>query len=168
MANASTPTARPGPSAASRIGKAALSAGKVGSAGIQAAHSELPIPQAPAWAGYWTFVTAIVLFMFVIYTAQKGTLSAWIGFLGWSSPADIGSATGQTSTAANPVVGTVVRATPGQPGLNLNNPVAGIPGLGTAFQSLLPGNSQGSATQTSPVKPIQSPASAISGHISRD
>ena len=44
---------------------------------------------------------------------------------------------------------------PGQPGLNLNNPFAGIPYLGGEFQSLLPGNSNSTTSSTPPATPGQ-------------
>jgi hypothetical protein len=134
---------------AGHVGRAAISVGKSASSGVQAAHGELPLPQAPSYVGYWTFVTATIILAFVLYLAQKNRLGVWLAFFSWSNPLPVGT-TGQTSTAANPNVGTVVGATATQPGLNLNNPFAGIPGLGTEFQSLLPGNSQGSATQSTP------------------
>jgi hypothetical protein len=61
----------------------------------QAATSAAGLPDAPAWAGYWTWVTAVILLMFVLYTAQKGTLSTWLGFFTWSTQA--------TPTATDPL-----------------------------------------------------------------
>lgn len=64
---------------------------------VKAVHSELPIPQPVEWAGYWTFVTATIIIMFLLFIAEKGTLSTWIGFFSWTNPAQVGSATGDQS-----------------------------------------------------------------------
>jgi hypothetical protein len=143
-------------SVAGHVARAAVSTGRATTSVVKGVHSELPIPQAPSWGGYWNWVSATVILAFVLYTAQKGTLGTWVSFFGWNpQPAptttSAASTTGQTSTAANPNVGTVVGAgVAGSSGLNLNNPFAGIPGLGQEFQSLLPGNSNGAATQSTP------------------
>jgi hypothetical protein len=73
------------PSAAQSHAKILSNAGASASAGIQAIHGSLPLPQAPSWMGYWTFVTATILGLFVLYTAKQGTLPVWISFLGWGS-----------------------------------------------------------------------------------
>ena len=61
---------------------------------IQAAHraSGLPGASPPAWSGYWTFVTATIIIMFVLFVAKKGTLGTWIGFLSWSAPKSLTAA----------------------------------------------------------------------------
>jgi len=139
-------------SVADHVARAAVSAGRATTSIAKGVHSELPIPQAPSWGGYWNWVSATVIIAFIMYTAQKGTLPQWVTFFGWNpQPAPTtASTTGQTSTAANPNVGTVVGAGNGQPGLNLNNPFAGIPGLGGGFQTLLPGNSNSTTSSTPP------------------
>lgn len=105
-------------------------------------------------------IFAMILFAFVVWITTKGELQKYLSFFtpvaGKQGPAvdpvSASSTTGQTSTAANPNVGTVVGAgaIPGFPGVNLTNPFAGLPGIGGGFQTLLPGNSNGSATQTVP------------------
>jgi hypothetical protein len=105
-------------------------------------------------------IFAMILLSFIIWITSKGELPTYIAFFKPGNiglPLDLitatsstGTNTGQTSTPTNPNTGTVVAAGNGQPGLNLNNPFAGIPILGGAFQTLLPGNSNGSATQQVP------------------
>lgn len=105
---------------------------RVGAA-VQAAHAELPLPQAPSWTGYWTFVTAAIIVMFILYLAQKGTLGIWLSFFSWSSPAPIGTTAGAPGAAPSaldtPLPGT---KTPGTPGLTIN-PFAGLPGVLNPF-----------------------------------
>jgi uncharacterized integral membrane protein len=89
----------------------------------KAIHSQLPIPQPPQWSGYWTFVTALILFMFVLYVAQKGTLTTWLSFFAWTTPQPVGNATsaGAVSGAiTNPLTGATI-----SPGLS-SNPLAGL------------------------------------------
>lgn len=90
---------------------------------ISGAHRELPLPQAPAWAGYWTFVTGTIIVMFILFTAKKGSLQQWLQFLWWTQPQPLASAGGAPASQAQ---GTGVGATPGQPGL-VANPFAGLP-----------------------------------------
>lgn len=67
------------------------------SATVQGAHAALPVLPQPTeqWGGYWTFVTATIVVMFILYTAQKGTLSTWLSFFAWSNPSTptVGGAT---------------------------------------------------------------------------
>lgn len=59
--------------------------------------------EAPSWADYWTFVTATIVVMFVLFLAKNGHLSTWIGYLGWSSPQALGASPaseGATTAAA--------------------------------------------------------------------
>jgi hypothetical protein len=69
-------------SVAGHVARAAVSAGRATTSIAKGVHSELPIPQAPSWGGYWNWVSAVVILAFVMYTAQKGTLSTWVGFFG--------------------------------------------------------------------------------------
>lgn len=62
-------------------------AGQVATAGAQAVTQTAGLPAAPSWAGYWTWVAAIVMLMFILYTAKKGTLATWFGFFTWQTPA---------------------------------------------------------------------------------
>jgi hypothetical protein len=54
--------------------------GKRGVTGIDAAGAARAgleagsVPAPPAWAGYWTWVSAVIILMFVLYLAQKGRL----------------------------------------------------------------------------------------------
>lgn len=75
-----------------KIGKLASRAGKHITQSAQTAHGQLEVlPQAPAWSGYWTFVTATIIFAFILYLAQKSRLNAWIAFFSWSTPAQVGT-----------------------------------------------------------------------------
>ena len=136
--------------------RAAIGTGRAATSAIRGVHSELPLPQPPAYGGYWSFVSASLILLFVLYLAANNRLGVWIAFFSWTKPGviatatDAGSSTGQTATSGNPNIGTVVGAGAGQPGINLNNPFAGIPGIGGGFQTLLPGNSNGSGTQSTP------------------
>jgi len=106
-------------------------------------------------------IFAMLLFGFVVWITTKGELATYLAFFKPGSAgiptnpvtaSSTSGATGTTATPGNPVVGTVVGAgvIPGFPGTNLNNPFAGLPVVGPAFQSILRGNSQGSAIQTVP------------------
>lgn len=104
-------------------------------------------------------IFAMLLFAFVVWVTTKGELATYLAFFkpgaGTGPKADLVTATpsdGTKATAANPNIGTVVGAgvIPGVPGVNLNNPFAGIPGLGGGFQTLLPGNSNGGGAAAVP------------------
>jgi hypothetical protein len=138
---------------------AAVSTARTASKTVQAI---APIEGAASYGGYWNFVAGSIILMFLLYVAQKGHLSTWIGFFSWTAPASIGTATntpaqsaGTAPSAANPNVLTVVGAwiLPGFPGLNISNPAAGIPVVGGAVQSLLPGNSNSTTPSTPPATP---------------
>lgn len=98
-------------------------------------------------------IFAMVLFAFVVWITTKGELPTYAAFFkpgsGALGPTPVtvaaSSTTGQTSTPANPNVGTTVGAgiIPGFPGVNLNNPFAGLPLIGGGFQTILPGNANG-------------------------
>jgi hypothetical protein len=64
----------------------------------QAATSAAGLPSPPAWAGYWTFVSATLILAFVLYLAKHGRLAAWLAFFTPQTPAPIASATGAGST----------------------------------------------------------------------
>jgi hypothetical protein len=98
------------PSNAGRV--AAQTAGNA----FRGAHQLSGLPQAPSWAGYWTFVTAAIIVMFVLFVAKKGTLSTWIGFLSWSTPLPLGTPTASgTSPATTSGASTGSTATLGSP-----------------------------------------------------
>jgi hypothetical protein len=82
--------------------KKVAAAGQQLNKGVQAAHGELPIPQPPAWAGYWTFTTAVIIFAFILYVTKKGTVGTWLGFFSWSTPKAVGT-TGAPSNSQSPV-----------------------------------------------------------------
>lgn len=119
-------------------------------------------------------IFAMLLFAFIVWITTKGELPLYLSFFKKGSAqgppvtAISGSSTtGQTSTAVNPVVGTVVGAgiIPGFPGVNLNNPFAGVPTVGGIFQSILPGNSNGSATQSVPGQANPIPWGSVGGWL---
>lgn len=122
---------------------------------VRGAVSRVP---AVAGIGQDDVIFAMIAFAFVVWITTKGELPIYLAFFkpgtGTPGPTPVtvaaSSTSGQFSTAANPVVGTVIGAGNGQPGLNINNPFAGIPGLGQTFQSLLPGNSNGAAAPQVP------------------
>jgi hypothetical protein len=105
------------------------------------------VPAKPAWAGYWTWVAAVIIIMFVLYLAQKGRLGVWLAFFSWTSPAQIAT-TGATSTSSS----TTANSTAGSTGSNWltqfltsNDPIAdpvskAISGSGSAS---LPGSAVG-------------------------
>lgn len=93
-------------------------------------------------------MSAAIIVMFVLYLAQKGTLSTWLKFFYWTNPAPLSTtaapaSSGSASTTANtPIPGTT---TPGTPGLTLN-PFAGLPfGLGQSLGVGLPTGQGGAA-----------------------
>jgi hypothetical protein len=103
----------------------------------RAATSSLGV-EAPAWAGYWTFVTASIILAFVLYLAQKGRLSVWLAFFTPQTPAQIASATnaGVASGSSGNPIGTVL----GIPGVTTLSPGAtGITQSPTGQQILNPG-----------------------------
>lgn len=110
---------------------------------IKAAHAASGLPSAPTWAGYWTFVTATIIILFVLYLAKNNRLGVWLGFFSWTSPAAIGS-TGATSTAATGAagqtglagsvnsavnstgVGSAISAATGTPPLTIGGPIGSL------------------------------------------
>src|SRR5208283_351394 len=111
-----------------------MSAGRVTAAAASLSKGT-PLPSAPAWAGYWTWTTAVVLIMFVLFVARKGTLQNWIAFFTWSTPPPLGSGTGGSGSSGG--AGTVTPSgIPGVPGVNWSNPFAGTPVLGGAWETL--------------------------------
>lgn len=87
------------------------------SRGIQTAHAVAGLPGPPAWAGYWTFVTATIILAFMFYTAKHGTLNTWVGFFSWKSPAPIGTTGGPAAGAdgSSPSAAPNANATPKDP-----------------------------------------------------
>ncbi len=64
---------------------------------------------------YWNFVVGVIVLTFVFYVTTNGQLPKWLALLSFTP-------------APAPKVGNVtVGATPGQPGVNLTNPTAGMP-----------------------------------------
>ena len=94
------------------LASAAVSTGRATTQVVKGAHAATGLPMPPSWGGYWNWVSATIILAFMLYTAQKGTLKTWVGFFGWNPQAapSAASNTGQTATAANPNVGTVVGA----------------------------------------------------------
>jgi|SRR5271166_1987306 len=80
-------------------------------------HAATGIPAPPEWAGYWTFVTATILFAFVLFLAGKGTLSKWLGLLNLGSIRSL--SLGSTG------------ATQGQPVGTVNTPLGSLSGVTT-------------------------------------
>lgn len=98
---------------------------------IEAIHRDVGLPTGPSWAGYWTFVTATIFLMFVLFLAKKGTLGTWIGFFSWSNPVALGSEAGGATTGAtspapgsDPSKGTPVGTVLGMPGVTTLSPGA--------------------------------------------
>lgn len=52
------------------------------------------------FGGYWTFVVAMILVLFVFYTASNGLLSRWLGLFVYSKPTVVTNATTAQTTAA--------------------------------------------------------------------
>lgn len=86
------------------MAKQGIPGARAATAGAQAIHEATPLPMPPSWAGYWTFVSAAIIVMFVLYLAQKGTLSTWLGFFAWTSPQNVGTTAAPvgSSSTANP------------------------------------------------------------------
>lgn len=75
----------------------------------------------PAWAGYWTFVTATIILAFVLYLAKHGRLSVWLAFFTPQTPAQIAAvdASGTHGTPIGSVLGIpgVTTLSPGATGI---------------------------------------------------
>lgn len=86
-----------------QAGRIASAGGRSATSAVQAAHGQLEIlPQAPSYANYWSFVVMVIVLLFILYTAQKGTLSTWISLMGWTAIQPLGSAT----AGSNPLAAT--------------------------------------------------------------
>ena len=105
--------------------------GAATSRGVQAAHAAAGLPRPPSWAGYWTFVSATIIIMFILFTAKKGTLGKWIGFLSWTTPQTVGQATGDQSTT-NPQTSGSGASTPQNVVGTVGNAVGSMVGTGPA------------------------------------
>ena len=81
-------------------------------------HAATGAPAPPEWAGYWTFVTAVIMVAFILFLAGKGTLSKWLGLfnLGAIKPLSLTGVTG---------------AQTGQPVGTVNTPLGAVPGVTT-------------------------------------
>lgn len=101
----------------------------------RAATGAAGLPAPPAWAGYWTFVSATLILAFVLYLAKHGRLSTWLAFFTPQAPAAIASATDSSGTVGSPI-GTVL----GVPGVTTLSPGAtGITQTPSGQQILNPG-----------------------------
>jgi len=108
-------------------------------AAVQAAHRAAGLPGAspPAWSGYWTFVTATIVVMFILFVARKGTLGKWISFLSWTSPQSLTAASGSNASGTGPS-GVTSSGLPGVPSVNTQSATTGTPSLGDIFSGNLP------------------------------
>lgn len=115
----------------------------------RAATGAAGLPAPPAWAGYWTFVTATIILAFVLYLAKHGRLSVWLAFFTPQTPATLGAATGTGSTAQVQGLfgGSTAAAGAGIAGQILNpstDPVAGpLSKALTGLKTALPGFATG-------------------------
>jgi len=111
-------------------------------------HAATGAPTPPSYMGYWTFVTASIILMFILYTAQKGTLGIWLGFFSWSTPKPLAGSASSQQTSPNQANPNVIpeTKTPGQPGLidPTKDPWGFFTGgLPTSVQSFLTGGAPG-------------------------
>jgi len=155
-------------SGAKALGRSATSA-------AQTVHSQLEIlPQASSsWPGYWTFVTATIILMFILYTAQKGTLSTWIGFFAWSNPATptAPNAASSSSMPSAPAGGGTVPGTPVgtvQPnilGLPIGPPIPGITTLSPGASGIVTTPQGNEVMNPGPQINIQSIINTVKGWL---
>lgn len=105
-------------------GRGAVAVGRSASSAVQGAHSQLEVlPQASEqWGSYWTFVTATITVMFVLYLAQKGRLQVWLQFFMWSNPS---TPTVTGTTAAATAAGNPSTVAPTSPFTNAWNYITG-------------------------------------------
>jgi hypothetical protein len=100
-----------------------------------AVHGEIGLPKQPSWAGYWTWVTACLIIMFLLYLAKHDRLSVWLAFLKWRSPQPLALTLSVGNNPApqpgqggpaNPAAPAPVQPNPGSPNpsepANPNNP----------------------------------------------
>lgn len=114
---------------------------------VKAAHAAIGAPSAPSWSGYWNWVSAVVILAFVLYTAQKGTLSTWLSFFWWNpqaAPTTTSAASSTGSAVAGAFGGQTATGVVGQILNPSTDPVAGplskaLGGLGFS----LPGSAMG-------------------------
>lgn len=100
----------------------------------RAATTAAGLPSPPAWAGYWTFVTATLILAFVLYLAKHGRLATWLAFFTPQTPAPI------ASVDASGTQGTPIGSVLGLPGITTLSPGAtGITQTPSGQQILNPG-----------------------------
>jgi hypothetical protein len=104
--------AKAGGRAASAVGKSATSA------------AQLAVPLPTNYGGYWIFVVATIMGLFVLYVAKKGTLATWISFFTYQGVAPRGGSAGAGGTPGT--VANVSQNALGNPGLS-SNPFGGLP-----------------------------------------
>jgi hypothetical protein len=84
--------------------------------------SELPVPQPPAWAGYWTFTTAVVILAFILYVTKKGTLNTWVSFFSWTTPKAVGTTGGTAPSNSQSPAGQVLNGPAGNASIPAETP----------------------------------------------
>lgn len=115
---------------------AAISTGRAATSAVRGVHSQLPLPQPPSYGGYWSFVSASMILLFILYLAANNRLGVWLAFFSWTAPQSVGTATNTGSGSSIPSAGTITPSSiPGVPGIS-SNPLAGIPYLGGLVQWL--------------------------------
>jgi hypothetical protein len=132
----------------SKVGKAAALATQ----NVRAVHTAA-LGAPPAWAGYWTFVTATIILAFILYVTKKGHLSTWIGFFSWTSPAPVGNTGGSApSNTTQGVVGQILNGPTGN---------ASIPATTPGQANAIPWSSVGSSVWSAAGSFLNSGASVV-------
>lgn len=78
---------------AGHAASATVATGRAATSAVRGVHSQLPLPQPPSYGGYWSFVSASLILLFILYLAANNRLGVWLAFFSWTAPQSIGTAT---------------------------------------------------------------------------